>query len=102
MRSRSTPRFLFAIAVSGLLLGAAGCTSSGPDTSRPTLAKASADTVTVADASDAAARSVRVRKALFASAPGAVVARAGDADGIRGAAKAAASAHVPVLLTAKN
>ncbi|MCS5507075.1 hypothetical protein NY057_06300 [Curtobacterium flaccumfaciens] len=102
MRSRSTPRFLFAIAVSGLLLGAAGCTSSGPDTSRPTLAKASADTVSVADAADAAARSVRVSKALFASAPGAVVARAGDTDGIRGAAKAAASAHVPVLLTAKN
>ena len=102
MRSRSTPRFLFAIAVSGLLLGAAGCTSSGPDTSRPTLAKASADTVSVADAADAAARSVRVSKALFASAPGAVVARAGDTDGIRDAAKAAASAHVPVLLTAKN
>lgn len=102
MRSRSAPRFLFAIAVSGLLLGAAGCTSSGPDTSRPTLAKASADTVTVADAADAAARSVRVSKALFASAPGAVVALAGDTDGIRGAAKAAASAHVPVLLTAKN
>ncbi|MCS5512951.1 hypothetical protein NY537_09385 [Curtobacterium flaccumfaciens pv. betae] len=102
MRSRSTPRLLVAIAVSGLLLGAAGCTSSGPDTSRPTLAKASADTVTVADAADAAARSVRVSKALFASAPGAVVARAGDTDGIRGAAKAAASAHVPVLLTAKN
>jgi hypothetical protein len=102
MRSRSTPRFLVAIAVSGLLLGAAGCTSSGPDTSRPTLAKASADTVTVADASDAAARSVRVSKALFVSAPGAVVARAGDTDGIRDAAKAAASAHVPVLLTAKN
>jgi hypothetical protein len=102
MRPRSTPRFLVAIAVSGLLLGAAGCTSSGPDTSRPTLAKASADTVTVADAADAAARSVRVSKALFASAPGAVVARAGDTDGIRDAAKAAASAHVPVLLTAKN
>ncbi|MBF4628370.1 hypothetical protein [Curtobacterium flaccumfaciens] len=102
MRSRSTPRLLVAIAVSGLLLGAAGCTSSGPDTSRPTLAKASADTVTVADASDADARSVRVSKALFASAPGAVVARAGDADGIRDAAKAAASAHVPVLLTAKE
>jgi len=102
MRSRSTPRLLVAIAVSGLLLGAAGCTSSGPDTSRPILAKASADTVTVADASDAAARSVRVSKALFASAPGAVVARAGDTDGIRDAAKAAASAHVPVLLTAKN
>ncbi|WIE69515.1 hypothetical protein [Curtobacterium sp. MCLR17_054] len=102
MRSRSTPRLLVAIAVSGLLLGAAGCTSSGPDTSRPTLAKASADTVTVADAADAAARSVRVSKALFASAPGAVVARAGDTDGIRDAAKAAASAHVPVLLTAKN
>jgi hypothetical protein len=102
MRSRSTPRLLVAIAVSGLLLGAAGCTSSGPDTSRPTLAKASADTVTVADASEAAARSVRVSKALFASAPGAVVARAGDTDGIRDAAKAAASAHVPVLLTAKD
>ncbi|WIE80188.1 hypothetical protein [Curtobacterium sp. MCSS17_016] len=102
MRSRSTPRLLVAIAVSGLLLGAAGCTSSGPDTSRPTLAKASADTVTVADASDAAARSVRVSKALFASAPGAVVARAGDTDGIRDAAKAAASAHVPVLVTAKD
>ncbi|WP_412169332.1 hypothetical protein ACLUS2_001300 [Curtobacterium flaccumfaciens pv. flaccumfaciens] len=102
MRSRSTSRLLVAIAVSGLLLGAAGCTSSGPDTSRPTLAKASADTVTVADAADAAARSVRVSKALFASAPGAVVARAGDTDGIRGAAKAAASAHVPVLLTAKD
>jgi len=102
MRSRSTPRLLVAIAVSGLLLGAAGCTSSGPDTSRPTLAKVSADTVTVADAADAAARSVRVSKALFASAPGAVVARAGDTDGIRDAAKAAASAHVPVLLTAKD
>ncbi|PZF41766.1 MULTISPECIES: hypothetical protein [unclassified Curtobacterium] len=102
MRSRCTPRLLIAIAVSGLLLGAAGCTSSGPDTSRPTLVKASADTVTVADAADAAARSVRVSKALFASAPGAVVARAGDTDGIRDAAKAAASAHVPVLLTAKD
>lgn len=102
MRSRSTPRLLVAIAVSGLLLGAAGCTSSGPDTSRPTLAKASADTVTVADASDAAARSVRVSKALFASAPGAVVARAGDTDGIRDAAEAAASARVPVLLTTKD
>ncbi|MGY2899783.1 ABC-type sugar transport system substrate-binding protein [Curtobacterium sp. PvP017] len=102
MRSRPTPRVLVAIAVSGLLLGAAGCTSSGPDTSRPTLAKATAGTVTVADASDAAARSVRVSKALFASAPGAIVATAGDADAISDAAKAAASAHVPVLLTAKN
>ncbi|OII35608.1 hypothetical protein BIV02_12425 [Curtobacterium sp. MMLR14_014] len=102
MRSRSTPRLLIAIAVSGLLLGAAGCTSSAPDTSHPTLAKASADTVTVADASDAAARSVRVSKALFASAPGAVVVRDGDTDGIRAATKAAASAHVPVLLTAKE
>ncbi|MEJ8283281.1 hypothetical protein [Curtobacterium citreum] len=102
MRSRPTPRVLVAIAVSGLLLGAAGCTSSGPDTSRPTLAKATAKTVTVADASDAAARSVRVSKALFASAPGAIVATAGDADAISDAAKAAASAHVPVLLTAKN
>lgn len=101
MRSRSTPRVLVAIAVSGLLLGAAGCTSSGPDTSRPTLAKATAGTVTVADASDAAARSVRVSKALFASAPGAIVATAGDADAISDAARAAASAHVPVLLTAK-
>ncbi|MFJ4075955.1 hypothetical protein [Curtobacterium sp. NPDC089991] len=102
MRSRSTPRVLVAIAVSGLLLGAAGCTSSGPDTSRPTLAKATAGTVTVADASDAAARSVRVSTALFASAPGAIVATAGDADAISDAAKAAASAHVPVLLTAKD
>ncbi len=102
MRSRPTPRVLVAIAVSGLLLGAAGCTSSGPDTSRPTLAKATAGTVTVADASDAAARSVRVSKALFASAPGAIVATAGDADAISDAAKAAASAHVPVLLTAKK
>lgn len=102
MRSRSTPRVLVAIAVSGLLLGAAGCTSSGPDTSRPTLAKATAGTVTVADASDAAARSVRVSKALFASAPGAIVATVGDADAISDAAKAAASAHVPVLLTAKK
>lgn len=102
MRSRSTPRVLVAIAVSGLLLGAAGCTSSGPDTSRPTLAKATAETVTVADASDAAARSVRVSKALFSSAPGAIVATAGDADAISDAAKAAASAHVPVLLTAKK
>ncbi|MBF4604576.1 MULTISPECIES: hypothetical protein [Curtobacterium] len=102
MRSRSTPRVLVAIAVSGLLLGAAGCTSSGPDTSRPTLAKATAGTVTVADASAAAARSVRVSTALFASAPGAIVATAGDADAISDAAKAAASAHVPVLLTAKG
>lgn len=102
MRSRPTPRVLVAIAVSGLLFGAAGCTSSGPDTSRPTLVKATAGTVTVADASDAAARSVRVSKALFASAPGAIVATAGDADAISDAAKAAASAHVPVLLTAKK
>lgn len=102
MRSRSTPHVLVAIAVSGLLLGAAGCTSSGPDTSRPTLAKATAGTVTVADASDAAARSMRVSKALFASAPGAIVATAGDADAISDAAKAAASARVPVLLTAKK
>ncbi|ROP74088.1 hypothetical protein [Curtobacterium sp. PhB115] len=98
MRSRPTARLLVAIAASGLLLGAAGCTSGGPDTSRSALAKATASTVTVADASDAAARSVRVSKALFASAPGAIVAPAGDADAIRDAAEDAASAHVPVLL----
>lgn len=46
----------------------------------------------------AAERSVRASRALFRSAPGAVVAPAGDADAVRKAASAAVRAHVPALL----
>ncbi|OII05412.1 hypothetical protein [Curtobacterium sp. MCBA15_008] len=102
MRSGPTSRVLLALAATGLLFGAAGCTSSGSSEARPTLAKASADTVTVAAQDDAATRAVRASRALFASAPGAVVAPADDAAAIRTAASAASSAHVPVLLAGKD
>jgi len=99
MRFRSTRRVLVALTVSGLVLGAAGCTAAErSDASRPTLARAAASTVTVADQAGAADRSVRTSRALFASAPGAVVADADDADAVRDAASAAGRAHVPVLL----
>jgi len=100
MRSGSASRVLLALAVAGLLIGAAGCTTDQHDGARPTLAAGSPDTVTVAAESDAAARSVRVSRALFTSAPGAVVAPADDADAVRTAASAAERAHVPVLLAA--
>ncbi|WFR68597.1 hypothetical protein P9139_11120 [Curtobacterium flaccumfaciens] len=99
MRSGPTSRVLLALAAAGLLLGAAGCTGGQPAAARPTLAEAPADTVTVAAQSDAAERSVRASRALFATAPGAVVAPADDADAVREAASAAEAAHVPVLLT---
>src|SRR4051812_25659008 len=102
MRSGPTSRVLLAIAATGLLFGAAACTSSGSSEARPTLVKASADTVTVAAQDDAATRAVRASRALFASAPGAVVAPADDAAAIRTAASAASSAHVPVLLAGKD
>ncbi|WP_420370391.1 hypothetical protein [Curtobacterium sp. L1-20] len=98
MRSGPTSRVLLALSVSGLLLGAAGCTSADGTEPRPTLAAASADTVTVAAQHDAADRSVRASRALFASAPGAVVAPQDDPASIRRAASAGAAAHVPVLL----
>lgn len=98
MRSGPTSRVLLALAASGLLLGAAGCTA-GASQARPTLAAAPADGVTVVHSQDAADRSVRASRALFASAPGAVVAPADDRSAVRKAASAAAAAHVPVLLT---
>jgi len=99
MRSRTTPRLVVAIAVSGLLLGAAGCTSAQPAPTVAQLARASAGSVSVAAQDDPADRSVATSRALFASAPGAVVAPADDARAVRDAASAARSAHVPVLLT---
>ncbi|ROP58506.1 hypothetical protein [Curtobacterium sp. ZW137] len=98
MRSRPA-RALLALAVTGLVVGVAGCSGSAPDTARPTLTKAPSDTVTVAAEPDPAARSIRASRALFASAPGAVVAPSDDAEAIRHAASAARTAHVPVLLT---
>ncbi|WP_439694300.1 hypothetical protein ACRQ4B_08735 [Curtobacterium sp. SP.BCo] len=102
MRSGPTSRVLLALAATGLLLGAAGCTAGQSAPARPTLATASADTVTVAAQSDAAERSIRASRALFATAPGAVVAPEGDAAAIRSAASAAADAHVPVLLAGEH
>jgi hypothetical protein len=102
MRSGPTSRVLLALAATGLLLGAAGCTADQHTPARPTLAKATADTVTVAAQSDAAERSVRVSRALFATAPGAVVAPADDAAAVRAAASAAEAAHVPVLLAGED
>lgn len=99
MRSGPTSRVLVALAATGLLFAAAGCTSSPSADARPTLAEASADTVTVAAQDDPAARSIRASRALFASAPGAVVAPADDPAAVREAASAAAAAHVPALLT---
>ncbi|SDQ42879.1 hypothetical protein SAMN02800687_1844 [Curtobacterium sp. UNCCL20] len=102
MRSGPTSRVLLALAATGLLLGAAGCTANPAADARPTLAKAAADTVTVAAESDAAERSIRASRALFASAPGALVAPADDPAAVRTAASAAERAHVPVLLAAKG
>ena len=96
MRSRPV-RALLALAVTGLVLGVTACSGASP-TPRPTLARASSDTVTVVAERSAADRSVRTSRALFRSAPGAVVAPAGDADAVRDAAGAAARAHVPALL----
>ncbi|OIH97350.1 hypothetical protein [Curtobacterium sp. MCBA15_001] len=98
MPSRST-RLLSVLVVGGLVAGVAACTGSGGRDARPTLTDAGPGTVTVAAEDDPAARSVRASRALFATAPGAVVASAGDADAIRAAASAARRAHVPVLLT---
>lgn len=102
MRPGSVSRVLVALAATGLLIGAAGCTGNQPSEARPTLAKASADAVTVAVEQDPADRSLRASRALFASAPGAVVAPADDASAIRTAASAAVDAHVPVLLAGKD
>jgi hypothetical protein len=99
MRSGPTSRVLLALTATGLLLGAVGCTADSPSGARATLARSSAETVTVAAQSDAAERSVRTSRALFASAPGAVVAPEGDRAAIRTAASAATAAHVPLLLT---
>ncbi|OII38985.1 hypothetical protein BIU98_12640 [Curtobacterium sp. MMLR14_010] len=97
MRSRST-RSVVLLTTAGLLLGAAGCTGTAPPVTRATLTKASADTITVVTQRDAAERALRASRALFASAPGAVLAPADDAPAIRKAASAARTAHVPVLL----
>ncbi|MGN8049949.1 hypothetical protein ACTJKO_09690 [Curtobacterium sp. 22159] len=102
MRSGSTSRVLLAIAAAGLLLGAAGCTGIQSADARPTLAEASAQTVATATQRDAAARSVATSRALFATAPGAVVAPADDDRAVRAAASAAQRAHVPALLTGSS
>ncbi|NII40274.1 hypothetical protein E9228_000910 [Curtobacterium flaccumfaciens] len=96
MRSRPA-RSLLALAMTGLVLGVAAC-SSAPPAPRPTLARAASDAVTVVAQESAAERSVRASRALFRSAPGAVVAPTGDADAVRTAASAAVRAHVPALL----
>lgn len=99
MRSGRPSRVLLALSVSGLLLGAAGCTSAEPAPTVARLAEASSRSVSVAAQEDPSARSVTVSRSLFASAPGAVLAPASDAAAVRRAASAARSAHVPVLLT---
>ncbi len=98
MRSRPF-RPALVLTAAGLLLGAAGCTGTPPGPPRATLAAAPSDAVTVVDQADASDRSVRASRALFASAPGAVVAPVDDADAIAAATTTAVRAHVPVLLT---
>ena len=97
MPSRTT-RVLSTLALAGLVVGIAGCSGAAPVDARPTLAKASSDTVTVLAQDDPAERAIRASRAVFASAPGAVVAPADDASAIGTAASAARRAHVPVLL----
>lgn len=101
MRSRSV-RLAIVLTTAGLLLGAAGCTGGDAPEPRATLAAASADSVTVVDQSDAAERAVRASRALFATAPGAVVAPADDTDAVTTAAETAVRAHVPLLLTTSS
>ncbi|MGU3411857.1 hypothetical protein ACLBWP_17295 [Microbacterium sp. M1A1_1b] len=97
-----TTRVLLALAVSGMVVGVAGCTGTAQTDDRPTLTKAAAGSVAVAAQDDAAGRSIRASRALFASAPGAVVAPADDAAAVEDAARAARRAHVPLLLAAKR
>uniref|UniRef100_UPI003EE4576D hypothetical protein n=1 Tax=Curtobacterium flaccumfaciens TaxID=2035 RepID=UPI003EE4576D len=85
MPSRTT-RLAIALTTAGLLLGAAGCTGGTQTSPRATLAAAASDTVTVVDQADASDLSVRASRALFASAPGAVVAPADDASAVAAAA----------------
>ncbi|KTR51340.1 hypothetical protein [Curtobacterium oceanosedimentum] len=98
MRSARPIRVLLALSVSGLLLGAAGCTTHDDAPTVAQLTRSSADSVAVAAQRDPSARSVAASRALFASAPGAVVVAASDTGALRGAASAARAAHVPVLL----
>jgi hypothetical protein len=99
MRSARPTRVLLALSVSGLLLGAAGCTAHDDSPTVAQLTRSSADSVAVVAQQDPSVRSVAASRALFASAPGAVVASASDGDALRDAASAARSAHVPLLLT---
>ncbi|RUQ04082.1 hypothetical protein D8M35_10635, partial [Curtobacterium sp. HSID17257] len=98
MRSARPTRVLLALSVSGLLLGAAGCTAHDDSPTVAELTRSSADSVALVAQSDPSARSVAASRALFASAPGAVVASASDAEAIGDAASAATAAHVPLLL----
>ncbi len=99
MRSARPTRVLLALSVSGLLLGAAGCTAHDDSPTVAQLTRSSADSVAVVAQSDPSARSVAASRALFASAPGAVVASASDPEAVGDAASAAEAAHVPLLLT---
>lgn len=99
MRSARPIRVLLALSVSGLLLGAAGCTAHDDSPTVAQLTRSSADSVAVVAQSDPSARSVAASRALFASAPGAVVASASDPEAVGDAASAAEAAHVPLLLT---
>ncbi|MCL9664278.1 hypothetical protein L2091_03430 [Curtobacterium albidum] len=99
MRSARPTRVLLALSVSGLLLGAAGCTDHDDSPTVAQLTRSSADSVAVVAQSDPSARSVAASRALFASAPGAVVASASDPEAVGDAASAAEAAHVPLLLT---
>lgn len=99
MRSARPTRVLLALSVSGLLLGTAGCTAHDDAPTVAQLTRSSADSVAVVAQQDPSARSVAASRALFAAAPGAVVAPSSDTDAVRDAASAARAAHVPVLLT---
>ncbi len=99
MRSGRPLRPLLALVVSGLLLGAAGCTADAADRTATELTRPAADAVRVAASDDPTTRSVQVSRALFAHARGAVVAPAGDERAVATAASAARRAHVPLLVT---
>lgn len=97
---RRTARLAAAgLVAAGLVLSAAACTDGDRPSPVATLAAASADSVTVVDQQSASERSIRASRAFFASAPGAVVAPADDADAVSAATRTATRAHVPALLT---
>ncbi len=91
---RSSLRVLLALSPRWLLLGTAGCTSATATPTVAKLAESDADAVSVAAQDSVAARSVAVSRALFATAPGAVVAPRTTPGRSAPAASAARAAHV--------